>query len=208
MDRASPEHTDLNGRSILAVFAHPDDESLACGGTLARLADAGARVALICASHGECGGRNGPLCDAELGHRRTSELRDAAAALGLSDVIILDHPDGALRWSDITAFEAEIAIAIKRHRPAGVITFGADGLYWHPDHVGVHERTTSAVRALGAGAPSLYYVTMPSGTMRPIVDEAISRGWTPPAHGFWSLTPDAFGIGAEQIGRASCRERV
>ena len=193
-----PEVAGLSGRTILAVFAHPDDESLACGGTLARLADAGARVTLICASHGECGGRNGPLCDDELGHRRTSELRDAAAALGLSDVIIFDHPDGALRWSDITVLEAEITITIKRHRPAAVITFGADGLYWHPDHIGVHERTTSALRALGAGAPALYYVTMPSGAMRPIVDEAMARGWTPPAHGFWSLTPEAFGVGAER----------
>jgi len=42
----------LAGRTALAVFAHPDDESLACGGTLARLSDAGARVVLICASHG------------------------------------------------------------------------------------------------------------------------------------------------------------
>ena len=41
---------DFAGRTVLAIFAHPDDESLACGGTLARLADAGARIVLICAS--------------------------------------------------------------------------------------------------------------------------------------------------------------
>ena len=45
----------LEGRTVLAIFAHPDDESLACGGTLARLSDAGARVVLMCASRGERG---------------------------------------------------------------------------------------------------------------------------------------------------------
>src|SRR4029450_6157122 len=52
----------LAGRTVLGIFAHPDDESLACGGTLARLADAGAKVVVICASHGEAGS----LCDPSL----------------------------------------------------------------------------------------------------------------------------------------------
>ena len=52
----------LEGRTVLGIFAHPDDESLACGGTLARLADAGARVVIVCASHGEAGS----ICDPAL----------------------------------------------------------------------------------------------------------------------------------------------
>jgi N-acetyl-1-D-myo-inositol-2-amino-2-deoxy-alpha-D-glucopyranoside deacetylase len=197
VDRPPAEMSGVAGRSVLAVFAHPDDESLACGGTLARLADLGARVVLMCASHGERGGVSGPVEDEELGRTRALELQEAAALLGVHDLFILNHPDGDLRWADVSEFQAEIVAAIKRFRPAAVITFGEDGLYWHLDHVGVHERTTAAVDSLGAAAPPLYYVTMPPDIMRPIVDAAAARGWTPPEKGFWSLTPDAFGLGAE-----------
>jgi LmbE family N-acetylglucosaminyl deacetylase len=179
------------------VFAHPDDESLACGGTLACLAEAGARIVVLCASHGELGGLRGPIRDDALGAIRAQELQEAAAALGVGELIILNHPDGDLRWAAVAELQGEIVLAIRRYRPAAVITFGEDGLYWHEDHVGVHERTTTAVFLLGADAPPLYYVTMPQGIMRPIVDAAVARGWMPPAKGFWSLTPDAFGLGAE-----------
>ena len=89
----------LAGKTVLAVFAHPDDESLACGGTLARLADAGVRVVLLCASHGERGAQTGPARDDELGQVRARELRRAAETLGTSDLLIFDHPDGDLRWA-------------------------------------------------------------------------------------------------------------
>jgi LmbE family N-acetylglucosaminyl deacetylase len=186
----------LGGRTILAVFAHPDDESLACGGTLLRLADEGARVVLICASHGERGSVAGPVLDDELGRTRSRELRDAAAALGIADVLILDHPDGNLRWAGVSELHAQIVMALRQYTPAAVITFGEDGLYWHLDHIGVHERATTAVESLGAAAPPLYYVTMPQGVMRGIVDSAVHDGWTAPLQGFWSLVPDAFGDGA------------
>jgi len=181
---------------VLAIFAHPDDESLACGGTIARLADAGARVVLLCASHGERGGLTGPVKDDALGVRRMEELKAAASTLGIAELIMLNHPDGVLRWADVAELHADIVMAIRRLSPAAVITFGADGLYWHLDHIGVHERTTTAVQSLGAAAPPLYYVTMPQGILRPIVQTALGLGWTPPVKGFWSLTPDAFGIGA------------
>jgi LmbE family N-acetylglucosaminyl deacetylase len=197
MDRWPADRSVLSGRTVLAIFAHPDDESLACGGTLARLADAGVRVVLLCASHGELGGVSSPLERAALGRTRARELQDAAAALGLSELIILNHPDGDLRWAHVTELHAEIIFAVRRCAPSAVITFGDDGLYWHLDHVGVHERTTTALRSLGANAPSLYYVTMPPGALRSIVDAAATKGWVPPANGFWSLAPDAFGDGAK-----------
>lgn len=186
----------LAGQTILAVFAHPDDESLACGGTLARLADSGVRVVLLCATRGERGGATGPVRDDALGQARVLELNAAARALGISDVILMDHPDGELRWEDVPQFHAEIVAAVRRYRPAAVVTFGADGLYWHVDHIGVYERVTTALRSLGAAAPPLYCVTMPPGIMRPIWDAAMARGWTAPAKGFWSLVPDAFGLHA------------
>jgi N-acetyl-1-D-myo-inositol-2-amino-2-deoxy-alpha-D-glucopyranoside deacetylase len=187
----------LDGRSILAVFAHPDDESLACGGTLARLADAGARVVLLCASRGERGSIHGPMADNALAIERAREIVEAARVLGLSSVVLLDHPDGDLRWARIAMLHADIVFAVRRFRPDVVITFGGDGLYWHADHIGVHERTTTAVRSLGAEAPPLYYVTMRRGVMRAVVDRAAERGWQPTPKGFWSLAPDAFGVAAE-----------
>lgn len=185
------------GRAVLAIFAHPDDESLACGGTLARLADLGAHVILLCATRGERGGPTGPVKDDNLGLLRVAELTEAAAHLGLREIILMDHPDGELRWEHVPLLHAEIVAAVRRYAPACVITFGADGLYWHVDHIGVHERTTTALRSLGPDAPPLYYVTMPRGMMRPIWEAAIARGWTAPPKGFWSLVPDAFGLNAE-----------
>ena len=190
----------LRGRTVLAVFAHPDDESLACGGTLARLADAGARVVLLCASHGELGGAGPPplLPDAHLGRRRVEELREAAKVLGVADVLVSSHPDGNLRWADVPELHAEILSAIHDCRPDAVITFAEDGLYWHLDHVGVHERTCTAVGSLGDAAPALYYVTMPKGAMREIFDIAAAKGWSKPSTGVWGIVPDAFGVAARR----------
>ena len=188
----------ISSRTILAVFAHPDDESLSCGGTLARLADAGARVVLLCASRGECGSVSDRslIATSELGHVRSDELREAARTLGIADVLIYDHPDGDLRWADVPQLHDEIVAAIRRYQPDGVITFAEDGLYWHLDHIGVHERTFTAVRSFGADAPPLYYVTMPKGVMREVVEAAVAKGATLESISFWGIEPDAFGQAA------------
>jgi LmbE family N-acetylglucosaminyl deacetylase len=191
---------DFTGRTILAVFAHPDDESLACGGTLARLSDAGARVVLLCASYGRRGWVSDPALvpDGDLGRARAAELHAAARVLGVAEVILRDHPDGDLRWADVPQLHAEIVAAIRDYRVDAVITFAEDGLYWHLDHIGVHERTMTAVRSLGDAAPSLYYVTMPKGVMHGIVEAALAGGWSQPSSGFWSIVPNAFGIVARR----------
>jgi N-acetylglucosamine malate deacetylase 2 len=186
----------FQGRTVLVILAHPDDESVACGGTLASLADRGARIVLLCATRGERGGPTGPVRNDGLGDERVVELQQASAALGVSTVVLMDHPDGDLRWARVPEFDAEIVAAIRRFAPVFVITFGADGLYWHNDHIGVHERTLTALRSMGASAPTLYGVTMPRGVMRPIVEAARARGWVAPPKGFWSLEPDAFGLHA------------
>jgi LmbE family N-acetylglucosaminyl deacetylase len=194
-------HSDVpafSGRTILAVFAHPDDESLSCGGTLARLADAGARVVLLCASRGESGSVSDAALVAtrDLGRVRSDELREAARTLGIADVLIYDHPDGELRWEDVPELHAEIVAAIVRYQPDGVITFAEDGLYWHLDHIGVHERTYTAVRSFGADAPPLYYVTMPKGVMRELVEAAVAKDATLKDSNLWGIEPDAFGDAA------------
>ena len=187
------------GRTILAVFAHPDDESLACGGTLARLADAGARIVLLCLSRGERGVTTDPalVSDGDLGRVWVRELHAAARVLGIAEVQVFNHPDGNLRWVDEPALPDEIRAAIDRHKPIAVITFDGDGLYWHVDHIGVHERTSDVVSSLGAAAPALYYVTMPRGAMRHVIDCAVAKGWASPQAGFWGIVPDAFGLLAE-----------
>ncbi len=168
---------DLGGSSLLAVFAHPDDESLACGGLLARCAECDVRVSLLCLTHGE----HGPGNDGEhsLGHDgerlrdiRAGELRDAARVLGIRDLVLLDHEDGMLPWIDSARLEADILGAIRRFRPHVVVTFDEDGLYWHPDHIAVHERTTAVVAGLGTDGPALLYVSMPAGAMRGVADTA------------------------------------
>lgn len=183
----------LDGLTVLAVFAHPDDESLSCGGTLARLADAGAEVVVMCATCGERGSPDGVYRSPSLGRRRAVELCDAAAALGIAEVVLLNHQDGYLPWQDVTDFTAEIALFMRRRQPAAVITFDHDGLYWHPDHIAVHDRVVAAARSCGAEAPPVYVVTMVRGVMTELVDAATSRGWSPPSGGFWSLHPEAFG---------------
>src|SRR5215468_11258190 len=191
---SDPGAPDVAGRTILAVFAHPDDESLACGGTLARLADAGARVVLICASRGEKGRVSDPalVSNGNLASVRSRELDDAARILGIDEVVIYAHPDGDLRWADVPAFHVEIVLAIQRYKPDSVITFGEDGLYWHLDHIGVHERTYTAVKSFGPYAPPLYYVTMQHGLMTELVQTAIANGLTLRANPF-DIEPDAFG---------------
>jgi LmbE family N-acetylglucosaminyl deacetylase len=184
----------LSGQKILAIFAHPDDESLACGGTLARLADQGARVTLLCATRGEAGERT-PGCseDIALGTLRRGELHEAAQQLGLDDVILLDHPDGELNDVEDTLFRQEIVLTLRHMQPDLVITFAADGLYWHPDHIAVHERVTEAVESLGTTAPALFYVVFPEGLMRRVIEAAQANPSAPPNLSLWSLDPSAFG---------------
>src|SRR6478609_1514754 len=97
----------FTGRSLLAVFAHPDDESIACGGLLALCADRGAHVALLCATHGE---NHGGVRDEVWFEQRARELDQAAGILGIRDVILLDYRDGFLPWTpDLSdRIEAEI----------------------------------------------------------------------------------------------------
>jgi N-acetyl-1-D-myo-inositol-2-amino-2-deoxy-alpha-D-glucopyranoside deacetylase len=171
--------------ALLAVFAHPDDESLACGGLLAKCADSGVLVSLLCLTRGEHGPRQH---DEPLGDTRARELAEAAGVLGIRDVVLLDHEDGMIPWIEPALVEADILDAIRRFRPDVVVTFDEDGLYWHPDHVALHTRTTEAVARLGTDGPALLYVSMPAGAMRALVEAAPG-----PTELLGVPDPDAFG---------------
>jgi len=183
----------LSGRSLLAVFAHPDDESIACGGLLALCAERGVRVSLLCATHGE---NRGGVRDEAWFEQRAMELDQAAGILGIADVILLDYRDGFLPWA--RDLSDRIEEEIRRIRPDAVVTFGKDGLYWHPDHIAICDATTAAVDDMADQGPALYYVTMPPGQMRRVVDELWERhddpGPSMPLLGV--ANPDAFGTGA------------
>ncbi len=183
---------------LLAVFAHPDDESLACGGTLARCADAGVAITLVCATRGEAGSINPRLGIAResLGDVREAELRQAAQELGIRDVVVLRHRDGLLQWIDPRLVERDLTEVFDRVSPDAVLTFGADGLYWHPDHIAIAARTAAVVRARASTHPAvLYEVTMPASAMAGLV--AALRGRTGGgAMAPWGLDPAAFGKGA------------
>ena len=187
----------LTGKTVLAIFAHPDDESLACGGTLARLSDGGARVVLLCASHGELGQIADAARNGQPDSVRAKELWNAAAALDIDSVLLFHHPDGELQWNQVTSLLAEIMMTVRRFKPDAVITFGRDGLYWHCDHIGIFERTMKALSLLGPLVPPVYCVTMPPGAMSSVVRVAEAKGWEAPETGFWSLAPAAFGDAAD-----------
>jgi LmbE family N-acetylglucosaminyl deacetylase len=157
---------------LLAVVAHPDDESLGLGGTLARYASEGVQTFLITATRGERG-RNGASRDAspvELGALREAELMAAARVLGLSKVHLLDYGDGRLDEEDASEATAGIAALIRGIQPDVVLTFAPDGAYGHPDHIAICQLTTAAVmqasQALNGQAPhlvrKLYYMAWTS----------------------------------------------
>ena len=132
---------------LLAVLAHPDDESLGFGGTLAKYAADGVATYLITATRGERGrfgalGKNGdPI---EVGRVREAELRAAAAVLGIREVSVLGYPDGDVdRVHAGTAIRAIVA-HIRRLRPNVILTFGPEGGYGHPDHIAISQFTTAA----------------------------------------------------------------
>lgn len=133
---------------LMAVLAHPDDESLGFGGTLARYAAEGVATSLVCATRGERGWTGEPAANPgplALGRRREAELRAAAAALGVAEVAFLGYLDGELDRAAPGEAVARIVGHIRRVRPQVVMTFGPDGAYGHPDHIAISQLTTAAV---------------------------------------------------------------
>jgi LmbE family N-acetylglucosaminyl deacetylase len=168
----------------MAVLAHPDDESLGIGGTLARYASEGVEIFLLTATRGEAGryGDSRPG-DAQhpgvsaLGCIRERELRAAAGVLGVRDVAFLEYRDQHLDRADPQEVISGIAAHIRRVRPDVVVTFGPDGAYGHPDHIAICQFTTAAIVAAADPARStaeasasaysvskLYYIAWPATT--------------------------------------------
>jgi len=155
-------------RTLLAIFAHPDDETFRCGGALALLAARGVRVQVLTATRGQAGScGNPPLCTPdELAAVRERELRCACATLDLAQPILFDYRDGALADVDEVAATDRVIAVIAQLRPDVLLTWPLDGLSGHPDHCAVSRWTSQAfARAtdLGAAAPvALYHLAVPA----------------------------------------------
>jgi LmbE family N-acetylglucosaminyl deacetylase len=135
---------------LMSVLAHPDDESLAMGGILAKYAGSGVQTYLVMATRGERGWF-GPAADypgpQALGRRREAELKAAVQVLGLREVVFLDYQDGELDQADPTQAVAKIVSNLRRVQPDVVVTFDPNGMYGHPDHIAISQLTTTAVMA-------------------------------------------------------------
>jgi LmbE family N-acetylglucosaminyl deacetylase len=177
------ENTAMTDLSLLAVFAHPDDETFRPGGTLALLARLGVRVEVLTFTRGEAGScGEPPLCTpGELPFVRERELRCACAALGIQPPRLLEYADGLLQEADAEAMIAQILSVAQEVKPQVWLGFGPDGLSGHPDHIAVGEWAFEAfLRAEETAA--LYTVAVPRSLalqldmrqVHPVVDEAIA----------------------------------
>jgi len=164
------EHVDANGGGLrlLAVLAHPDDETFGTGGTLAYYARRGVEVHLICATSGEVGIAPPDLRGFQSpGEMRRAELRCAAQVLGLKEVHFLNYRDSGMTGSpdnrNPEALAAQptiqvarkVAILIRQIRPQVVITFDPIGGYRHPDHIAIHNATVEALPIAGDASVDL-----------------------------------------------------
>jgi LmbE family N-acetylglucosaminyl deacetylase len=166
----------------MAILAHPDDESLGFGGTLAKYAAAGVEVHLLTATRGEAG-RYGEFRPTDAGHPgrdklagiREAELRAAARTLGIKTISLLDYQDAKLDQADPREAIRQIADHVRRIRPDVVLTFGPDGAYGHPDHIAISQFTSAALVAAASerspdsgefphAVSKLYYLAWPAST--------------------------------------------
>ncbi len=153
---------------LLGVFAHPDDETICAGGTLAKYASAGAEVGVVSLTRGGAG----QIRDAAVATRstleavRARELDAAGAELGLTRTRCLGHPDGGLSDLDGDSLLAQVSEIVTEFEPDVVITFGPDGFSGHPDHVAVGAAVTEACYRLRSATPiRLFHCHLPRSGM-------------------------------------------
>jgi len=179
-----------SGRRLLAVHAHPDDETITTGVTLAACVAAGAQVVLVTCTRGEQGEVIPPelahLQGAALGAHREGELAAAMAALGVTDHRFLGAAQGVRYLDSGMAIDPEgrvvlpqrvapdafalagvedaapmLAEVIDELRPHVVLTYDPNGGYGHPDHVQTHRVTMRAVQLAAWSVPKLYWIVVP-----------------------------------------------
>lgn len=143
----------MKNKKLLAVFAHPDDESFGPGGTIAKYASEGVEVHLLVATKGEEGQQGdrwlGEISD--LGDWRAHELRGAARVLGIKKVEFMGYHDGSLSEGILPELSNKIAKKILEFLPDVILTFDQGGVSWHLDHIAIHKATSRAVKMVQEG---------------------------------------------------------
>ena len=176
--------------TLVCFHAHPDDEAIATGGTMAAAAAAGHRVVLVLATRGEEGERiDGIVPDGdELGAWRERETRRSAALLGCHRVVFLGYRDSGMAgependapesfWqADVDEAAGRLAQILTDERADVVTIYDTHGGYGHPDHIAVHRVGTRAAEL--AGVPRVYWATLNRDRIREMV-EAAERAGTP-----------------------------
>jgi N-acetyl-1-D-myo-inositol-2-amino-2-deoxy-alpha-D-glucopyranoside deacetylase len=195
--------------SLLAVFAHPDDE-LFYGGVLADLSARGVHVTLACATAGEEGKVHpsvGPVED--LGAWRADELRLSCTRLGIGEPVLLGFHDSArkerqrhdnpqaLANVDMLDVEASVRKVIQDVKPHVILTSDPHGGYYHPDHLAIQRATTAAFFSsgvMGDAAPErLFYGTLALQVFRDLAEASRGRGIAD------GLDPEVFAAAPEVI---------
>ena len=172
----------VSARRLLLVHAHPDDESIGTGATMAAYAAEGAHVTLVTCTLGELGeiipARLADLADgdgARLGEYRIGELAAACAELGVTDHRFLGGPgrwrdsgmmgtagndDPRCFWrADTGAAAGALLEVIREVRPQVLVTYDADGFYGHPDHIQAHRVAWRAFGQAGRYGLRKFYAT-------------------------------------------------
>lgn len=174
--------------TLVTFHAHPDDETIACGGTMAQAAAAGHRVVLVVATAGECGDvADGVLAPGEsLGERRLNELTEAAAILGVARVEILGYRDSGMIgtpenedpncfWqTPVDEAAAKLARILCEERPDAFTVYDEHGNYGHPDHIQVHRVGVRAAEM--APIERIYEATINRDHLRRILARAEELG--------------------------------
>ncbi|WP_344843246.1 PIG-L family deacetylase [Kribbella ginsengisoli] len=157
--------------SVLAVVAHPDDEAFGLGAILDGFGRAGARVSVLCLTHGTAPklGASG-----DLRALRTAELQLAAKALGVDSAVLLDHPDGGLGGVEMMTLAGDVLARLEASPADGLVVFDPSGVSGHPDHVAATAAALAAARR--ADLPVLGW-TVP-GTVAQHLNEEFGIGFT------------------------------
>lgn len=194
--------------TLMAVHAHPDDESSSTGGVLARYSDEGVRTVLVTCTNGEYGDGPGHVKPGEEGHDpelvakvRLDELSAACDHLGVTDRELLGyHDSGMADWEfrnqehafcniPLSESAGRLARMMEHYRPDVVVTYDDSGGYNHPDHIRAHEITVAAVEE--TGIPSkLYFIGRRRRDWEKLRERMIVAGIEPPNFPQRQTNPD------------------
>jgi len=187
--------------TLMAVHAHPDDESISTGGVLARYSAEGVTTVLVTCTDGGCGDGPDGVKPGEVGHERDAvvrlraeELEGSCAVLGVSHLERLGYRDsGMMGWpqndepgsfwtTPVEEAAARLAVLLRRYRPQVLVTYDDNGFYGHPDHIQANRVAVAAAELTGI-PDKLYYTAVPRSAIRSFAEQVEKLGLAVPGRG-------------------------